>query len=80
MMILVIIPIVNNNNFKQEEKMEQTDRMTNPLLARAIDNARKYPTHNNAIMSAGYNDGGGYGDGYGDSGYGDSSYGEGPAG
>ncbi len=80
MTILATTLVVKNNNLKREEKMEQTDRAISPLLVKAMDNAQKYLTHKNAAMSTGYNDGGGYSDGYGDSGYGDQSYGEGPAG
>lgn len=34
----------------------------------------------NTVSGWDYNDGGSYGDGYGDAGYGDASYGEGPNG
>lgn len=61
--------------------MEQkTNKEINPLLATAVQKAKMHPAHNIGASANNYNDGGGYGDGYGDSGYGDSSYGEGPAG
>lgn len=59
---------------------KQTDKEYSPLLARALENASKYPARNNLIAPIGYNDGGSYSDGYGDAGYGDQSYGEGPNG
>lgn len=56
-----------------------TNKEINPLLSKAMRDAQRYPAHADTNASN-YNDGGTYGDGYGDANYGDQSYGEGPAG
>lgn len=57
------------------------NKETNPLLAKAMRDAQKYPAYANVGANvSNYNDGGTYGDGYSDANYGDQSYGEGPAG